>query len=114
MTSAQRIYAVYEKLLDSVLNDEGFGGPVAHTANVDGWKLRIATSDFGDLLVSGRHERGRICGYEAHGDRENVEWTAVYRDTLPNDLDMLADICGRAVWTDTIQRTSDESARKQP
>ncbi len=105
MSAAARLYAVYDRLLASITDDEGFGGPVAHTATVDGWKLRIATSDFGDLLVSGRSEE-RITGYEAHDGPGGVQWTAVYRDSRPGDLDMLADLMDRAVWTDTIMRAS--------
>ena len=104
MTTAERLYAVYEKLLASIVDDEGFGGPVAHTATVDGWKLRVATSDFGDLLVSGRSE-DRITGYEAHDGPDGIQWTAVYRDSRPGDLEMLADLMDRAVWIDTIART---------
>ena len=95
------LYEIYERLLDSVTDAEGFGGPVAHVADVDGWRLRISTSDFGDLLVSARKQGEPIVAFERGPDA----WWPVTSGTTDGHLAWLADLAARVdEWQDTIQR----------
>lgn len=99
-SAGKRLHAVYRRLLATVTDEDGYGGPVAHIAEAHGWSLRIATSDFGDLLVSARKDE-RVVGFECLPD---ATWGAVYRGTKPDDIEWLADYAEAADWQDTIDR----------
>lgn len=85
--------AVFEKLLHSVLNEEGYGGTVWHEAYIDGWRLVMTQTDWGEVLFSARKD-GEFFGFESWGSK----WIPFLRGTKKSDLEWLVELAERAEW----------------
>lgn len=110
MTDDQRIYAIYQKLADSITDENGYGGPVRHIAYYNDWTLTVRTSDWGDLTVS---------AWTGDGNRlaQSADWrlydaspdgTFNWALNLPEPTAakcQLADMMEKVEWIDELQRT---------
>ena len=112
-----RLEAVFQTLQDSVTDERGYGGPVAHVATVDGWDLRMSTSDFGDATYSAVNKehrlhfdltREKIYGHHFAHSKEYNTWIDLGQVT-DKDKELGADLAERATWRDTIKRKKDEA-----
>ena len=98
-SAGERLDAVYDKIRAEV----GENRPLFHGATVDGWKLHMATSDFGDLGVfvqRGEGEALEIIGFSA--GEEAGEWYPATMLAEPAGLALVADLCERAEWHDKL------------
>lgn len=104
-TPDQRLTAVFKRVQATVLNAEGFGGPVRHQADVDGWDLNLWSTDFGEVFITVRSHQWlqgrRIMGFELADT-----WTPFVHGTVPDDLAQVVDLAERAEWTDRIDRAA--------
>lgn len=91
MTADEKLDAVYDRLVSTVGD-----GPVMHEAIIDGWRLWMSTSDWGELSVSAR--RGNVFMMFTEYDG----WQISSYNTTPSDLDLVADLASRAEWEDKL------------
>lgn len=102
MTPGERLEAVFKKLQQSVLNDEGFGGPVWHDAHIDGWRLVMTQGDLEEVVFSAQ-KGDQIFGLEL---RDTNVWVLSFRGTKAEDLEWLVELAERAEWQDLLDRKS--------
>jgi hypothetical protein len=103
-----RLYRIYAKLRDEATDDRGYGGQVVSEAVVEGWKLRIATSSWGELMASAvkgeRDDPGRRwLAWECGPDNK---WYHQLRGMKEGDeeLEEVIELFEKAEWEDQIVR----------
>lgn len=70
-------------------------GALHFHAEVDGWKLALDSSDFGDVMVSMR-KPGVIIAFE---EDQDGQWYPITINTGKDELTHLANLASRANWT---------------
>lgn len=95
-SAGQRLYDIFESLLESSREKYGPDSSVDHSAVVSGYELRMAVTSHGELTLS-MVEMG---GYKQWDFQHYVddEWVPVSFRTRHEDLDEVAAIAEQAAW----------------
>lgn len=110
----ERLEEVFRKVQATILDERGYGGPVAHTAEVDGWQLRVGSSDWGDVMIRAVSPTNRIMfevapdgvwyGHHFEYSEHYKKWVEVGDQATDGEKRLMADLAERAQWHDEIER----------
>lgn len=93
MDSHQKLSTLCDELSKSNRDENGYGGELRHRAIIDGWDIRIISSDFGDVVISGKKEE-KVMAFELN----RYEWYPILKNMEENDLDLIANLVKNAEW----------------
>lgn len=96
-TAEKRIWKVYRRLARSVTDQEGYGGNLDHDGYFHDWKLRMFTSDFGEVSISAQNNDLLVVFFL------DEQATLQAHQPVDNDtLEILAGCFERAKWVDRL------------